>query len=52
MDSAGQAGGYSNRNTSVPENLSDFSRPWKKNHPKTQLARKENTTSLKSNLKL
>jgi hypothetical protein len=27
VDSACQAGGYSNRTTSVPESLSDFSRP-------------------------
>jgi hypothetical protein len=26
-----QAGGYSSRTTSVPESLSDFSRPWNKN---------------------
>jgi hypothetical protein len=44
VDSAGQAGGYSSRTTSVPERLSDFSRPWNKNTPKTQLARKENPT--------
>jgi hypothetical protein len=44
VDSAGQAGGYSSRTTSVPESLSDFSRPWKKNTPKTQPARKENPT--------
>jgi hypothetical protein len=43
MDSAGQAGGYNSR-TSVPESLSDFSRPWNKNTPKTQPARKENPT--------
>jgi hypothetical protein len=29
---------------SVPESLSDFSRLWNKNTPKTQLARKENST--------
>jgi hypothetical protein len=44
VDSAGQAGGYSSRTTSVPESLSDFSRPWNKNTPKTQPARKENPT--------
>jgi hypothetical protein len=33
VDSAGQAGGYSSRTTSVPESLSDFSRPWNKKHP-------------------
>jgi hypothetical protein len=42
VDSAGQAGGYSCRTTSVPESLSDFSRPWNKTTPKTQPARKEN----------
>jgi hypothetical protein len=35
VDRAGQAGGYNNRTTSVPESLSDFSRPWNKNTPKT-----------------
>jgi hypothetical protein len=44
VDSAGQASGYSSRTTSVPESLSDFSRPWKKNTPKTQPAQKENPT--------
>jgi hypothetical protein len=44
VDSAGQAGGYSSRTTNVPESLSDFSRPWNKNTPKTQLVRKENPT--------
>jgi hypothetical protein len=44
VDSAGQAGGYSSRTTSVPESLSDFSRPWDKNTPKTQPTRKENPT--------
>jgi hypothetical protein len=39
-----QAGGYSRRTTNVPESLSDFSRPWNKNTPKTQPARKENPT--------
>jgi hypothetical protein len=40
----GQTSGYSNRTTNVPEILSDFSRPWNKNTPKTQPARKENPT--------
>jgi hypothetical protein len=40
----GQAGGYSSRTTSVPESLSDFSRPWNKNTPKTQPAWKEKPT--------
>jgi hypothetical protein len=31
MDSASQAGGYSSHTRSVPESLSDFSRPWNKN---------------------
>jgi hypothetical protein len=44
VDRAGQAGGDSSRTTSVPESLSDFSRPWNKNTPKTQPARKENPT--------
>jgi hypothetical protein len=44
VDSAGQAGVYSSRTTSVPESLSDFSRPWNKNSPKTQPGRKENPT--------
>jgi hypothetical protein len=38
VDSAGQAGGYSSRTTSVPESLGDFSWPWNKN---TQPAQKE-----------
>jgi hypothetical protein len=42
VDRAGQAGGYSRHTTSVPESLNDFSRPWNKNTPKTQPARKEN----------
>jgi hypothetical protein len=44
VDRAGQAGGYNSCTTSVPESLSDFSRPWNKNTPKTQPARKENPT--------
>jgi hypothetical protein len=44
VDGAGQASGYSSRTTSVPESLSDFSRPWNKNTPKTQPAREENPT--------
>jgi hypothetical protein len=44
VDRAGQAGGYSSCTTSVPESLNDFSRPWNKNTPKTQPARKENPT--------
>jgi hypothetical protein len=44
VDRAGQAGGYNSRTTSVPESLSDFSRPWNKNTPKTQPAQKENPT--------
>jgi hypothetical protein len=44
VDSAGQAGGHNSRTTSVPKSLSYFSRPWNKNTPKTQPARKENPT--------
>jgi hypothetical protein len=44
VDRAGQAGGYNSRTTSVPESLSNFSRPWNKNTPKTQATRKENPT--------
>jgi hypothetical protein len=44
VESAGQAGGYSSRTTSVPESLNDFSRPWNKTTPKTQPALKENPT--------
>jgi hypothetical protein len=44
VDRVGQAGGYSSHTTSVLESLSDFSRPWNKNTPKTQPARKENPT--------
>jgi hypothetical protein len=43
VDIVDQAGGYSSRTTSVPESLSDFSRPWNKSTPKTQPARKENS---------
>jgi hypothetical protein len=41
VDRAGQAGGYNSRAANVPESLSDFSRPWNKNTPKTQPAWKE-----------
>jgi hypothetical protein len=34
VDSAGQTSGYNSRTTSVPESLSDFSRPWNKTTPK------------------
>jgi hypothetical protein len=44
VERAGQAGGCSNRTTNAPESLSDFSRPWNKDTPKTQPARKENPT--------
>jgi hypothetical protein len=44
VDSAGQAGGYSNYTTSVLESLNDFSRVWNKNTPKTRPARKEKPT--------
>jgi hypothetical protein len=44
VDRAGQASGDSSRTTSVPESLIDLSRPWNKNTPKTQPARRENPT--------
>jgi hypothetical protein len=44
VDRAGQAGGYSIRTTSIPESLSDVSRPWNRNTPKTQPVRKKNPT--------
>jgi hypothetical protein len=44
VDSAGQTCGYKSRTTSVPESLSDFSRPWNKNTHKTQPAQKEKPT--------
>jgi hypothetical protein len=44
VDRAGQAGGYSRRTISVPKSLNDFSRPWNKNTPETQPARKKNPT--------
>jgi hypothetical protein len=44
VDSAGQTDDYSSRTTSVPESLSDFSRHWNKNTPKTQPVRKKNPT--------
>jgi hypothetical protein len=46
VDRASQAGGYSSCTTSVPESLSDFSRPWNKNTLKTQPTRKENPTQI------
>jgi hypothetical protein len=49
VDKAGQAGGYNSRTTSVLESLSDFSRPWYKNTPKTQPTRKENPTQNQTN---
>jgi hypothetical protein len=42
--SPGQVGGYSSSTTNVQESLSDFSRPWNKDTPKTQPARKKNPT--------
>jgi hypothetical protein len=44
IDDNGQAGGYISRTTNVPKSLSDFSRPWNKDTPKTQPARKKNPT--------
>jgi hypothetical protein len=44
VESASWAGGYNSHTTNIPESLSDFSRPWNKNTPKTQPARKENST--------
>jgi hypothetical protein len=44
VDRAGQAEGYNSCTTNVPENLSDFSRPWNKSTPKTQPAKKEKPT--------
>jgi hypothetical protein len=49
VDRVGQAGGYNNRKTSVPESLIDLSRPWNKNTPTTQPTRKENPTQTKQN---
>jgi hypothetical protein len=46
VDSAGQASGYSSRTTSIPKKPSDFSRPWNKNNPETQPARKEKPTQI------
>jgi hypothetical protein len=40
----GQTGGYNSRITSVPDSLSDLSRPWNKTTPETQPAQKENPT--------
>jgi hypothetical protein len=42
MDRAGPTGGYNSCTTNVLESLNDFSRPWNKNTPKTQPARKKN----------
>jgi hypothetical protein len=44
VDKAGQDEGCYSCTTSVAESLSDLSRPWNKNTPKTQPARKENPT--------
>jgi hypothetical protein len=44
VDRAGQVGGYNSRTTNVTESLSDFSRPWNKNTPKTQPTWKGNPT--------
>jgi hypothetical protein len=44
VDRTGQPGGCSSRTTNVPKSLSDFSRPWNKNTPKTQPARNKNST--------
>jgi hypothetical protein len=44
VDRAGQAGGYSSHTTNVPERLSDFSRPWNQNSPKTQPAKQKSPT--------
>jgi hypothetical protein len=41
VDRTGQAGVYSSHTTNVPESLNDLSRPWNKNTPKTQPARKK-----------
>jgi hypothetical protein len=47
VDSADQASGYSSRTTSGPKSLSDSSRPWNKNTPKTQLAQKVLTVKIR-----
>jgi hypothetical protein len=54
VDRAGQADGYNSRTTNIPENLSNFSRPWKKNTLKTQPARKKKnpTKSLAKQLQI
>jgi hypothetical protein len=44
VDRASEDDGYNSRTTNVLESLSDFSRSWNKNTPKTQPARKENPT--------
>jgi hypothetical protein len=43
VDRAGQAGGCSNRTTSVPKSLSDFSRPWNKNTSKNTTCKEGKT---------
>jgi hypothetical protein len=48
VDRAGLADGYSSRTTNAPETLSDFSRPWNKDTPKTQPVRKKNPTRSKA----
>jgi hypothetical protein len=48
VDRAGQDGGYSSRTTNLPESLSDFSRPWNQNTPKTHSTRKKNPSQTKA----
>jgi hypothetical protein len=50
VDRIGQASGCNSRTTSIPESLSDFSRLWNKNTPKTQPAKKNPTQSLTKHL--
>jgi hypothetical protein len=44
VDRAGQAGDYNSHTTNIPGSLSDSSRPWNRNTPKIQPARKKNPT--------
>jgi hypothetical protein len=43
VDRAGQAGGCNSHTTSIPEILSDISRPWKRKTPKHTTCKEEET---------
>jgi hypothetical protein len=49
VDSTGQAGGTQQVHSRVPRRLSDFSRPWNKNHLQTKTASEQNLAKLLEN---